>query len=1089
MLFYRRTNIAVLCAVIVCTAVLTGALTIGDSVNYSLKLMLDNRLGKIQTALDWKDRFFPEDLAKSLTEKLDAPTAAVLKLDGLISNSDDSLRANRIQVVGVAESFFRLSPKGNPLNISSDSIILNEQLAGKISVKAGDEVVIRISKPGLMPREIPLTPVTELSISSRLIVSNIADANEFGLFNLQANQIPPLNAFVPLKWLQEQLNLPSQANVILIGQSSKGAISAQKANKEIQNCWQLQDAQLQVRHLDNKITEIRSSRVFIDEAISNAAMKVDKNTIGILTYFVNELRHSDKMTPYSMVTAISPSSNSVIPAGMPDDEILINQWLADDLGAKEGDNIQLTYFVVTSARKLEEKTSTFRIRDILPMQWPALDANLMPDFPGLSDAENCRDWKPGIDIDLDKIRPKDEEYWNNYKGTPKAFITLAAGQKLWGNRYGSLTAIRFQSDTDGDKIIAQLMNKIEPSSIGLYFQPVRSSGTKASEQSTDFGQLFIGFNFFIIASALVLMGLLFIFGIEKRTSEAGTLLAVGILPKTVTRCFLIEGLLIALLGAIAGVFAGLIYTRAMIFGLSTLWQTAVVGSKISFHAETITLLISAVSGIVISGAAMWFTLLKKLRRQPRELLDENIEWEYFTSRKISEGRFGLFLALISLCGALLLIFAESTGTINESIAFFSAGILLLTSSIAFIDYILKAAAIKLKKTVKTISGLGFRNTTRRSSRSLAVITMLSCGIFIIFAVGANRHNPLENSHQRASGTGGFALFGESSIGILFDLNSASARKSLGIEAGDLNDVKFVQLRLLEGDDASCMNLNRAQQPQLLGVDPQQFKARNAFLFTRTIKTVENGWDLLNQNFGEDIVAAVGDEATVRWALGKSIGDELIYLDEKGNTFRLKITGMIKNSILQGSLLISEENFIKHFPSQSGYRTFLVDAPDQTKAKAAQILSGRLRDFGTEFSSAGERLAAFSAVEETYLSIFQLLGSLGLVLGSIGLGLVVMRNVLDRRGELAMMRAVGFNKSELKAMLLYEHSGLLAAGLIIGIITAIIAVSPILRTPEAKVPYIELLFTAVIIAASGFLWIWTAASAALKGNLLEALRNE
>jgi len=44
------------------------------------------------------------------------------------------------------------------------------------------------------------------------------------------------------------------------------------------------------------------------------------------------------------------------------------------------------------------------------------------------------------------------------------------------------------------------------------------------------------------------------------------------------------------------------------------------------------------------------------------------------------------------------------------------------------------------------------------------------------------------------------------------------------------------------------------------------------------------------------------------------------------------------------------------------------------------------------------------VQNTYLNTFQVLGALGLLLGSAGLGVVVLRNVLERRAELAAMLA-------------------------------------------------------------------------------------
>jgi ABC-type antimicrobial peptide transport system permease subunit len=169
--------------------------------------------------------------------------------------------------------------------------------------------------------------------------------------------------------------------------------------------------------------------------------------------------------------------------------------------------------------------------------------------------------------------------------------------------------------------------------------------------------------------------------------------------------------------------------------------------------------------------------------------------------------------------------------------------------------------------------------------------------------------------------------------------------------------------------------------------------------------------------------------------------------------------------------------------------FLVDTTMEKSKDISGILSDRLQDFGLEITTTIERLAAFSAVENTYLSIFQLLGGLGLILGSIGLGMVVLRNVLDRRGELAMLRVVGFDKNALKSMVFYEHAGLLLCGLIFGIISALVALGPVLKSPGTEVPYIALVLTIAAIAVSGLIWIRLATFIALSGDILNALRSE
>src|SRR5262249_17060950 len=154
----------------------------------------------------------------------------------------------------------------------------------------------------------------------------------------------------------------------------------------------------------------------------------------------------------------------------------------------------------------------------------------------------------------------------------------------------------------------------------------------------------------------------------------------------------------------------------------------------------------------------------------------------------------------------------------------------------------------------------------------------------------------------------------------------------------------------------------------------------------------------------------------------------------------------------------------------------------------ELLRG-LEDVGLELTPAPERLASFATVEDTYLSIFAVLGGLGLLLGSLGLGVVVLRNVLERRGELALLRAVGFRPDSVRRVVLSEHLLLLALGLLLGVVTALVAVFPTLRAPGAEVPFASLAALLTAVGLSGLLWTWGATLLALRGNVLVALRNE
>ena len=103
--------------------------------------------------------------------------------------------------------------------------------------------------------------------------------------------------------------------------------------------------------------------------------------------------------------------------------------------------------------------------------------------------------------------------------------------------------------------------------------------------------------------------------------------------------------------------------------------------------------------------------------------------------------------------------------------------------------------------------------------------------------------------------------------------------------------------------------------------------------------------------------------------------------------------------------------------------------------------------------------------------------------------MVLRNVLERRGELALLVAVGFRRRALQKLVLGEHGALLGLGLALGITAAAVAVLPALLSSGRQLPYTSLALTLGAVLVNGALWTWLATGYALRGNLLAALRNE
>ena len=187
--------------------------------------------------------------------------------------------------------------------------------------------------------------------------------------------------------------------------------------------------------------------------------------------------------------------------------------------------------------------------------------------------------------------------------------------------------------------------------------------------------------------------------------------------------------------------------------------------------------------------------------------------------------------------------------------------------------------------------------------------------------------------------------------------------------------------------------------------------------------------------------------------------------------------------------MSEENFKRLFPEQQGYRFFLFDVPLSRAAEWSQLLEERLTDEGLDVSLTAERLAAFHRVENTYLSTFQFLGGLGLLLGTLGLAVVLLRNVLERRRELAVLRAVGYTPRHLAMIVASENVFLLLRGTAIGAASALLAILPAIASRGWRLPSGSMGWLLMAVLLAGLATSLLATRAALRTSLLGALRSE
>ncbi len=1118
--YHWRSHLAVALAVAAATAVLTGALIVGDSMRGSLRHLLLDQLGSIDDILS-TDRFFRTALADELAREPGfrqhfRQAVPAIVAQGSVENprQQGALRANQVTVIGCDARFWQLGSSGPAKSPGKGEIVLNQRLADEIGAKVGDEVLVRIGSISQIPPDSALGRKTETVRNRRLRVIEIIPTAGLGRLALHPSQLLPSDAFVATETLQDALDQPARVNALFV--AGDGAAPTVQDDETLQQALRptLADYGLQLDEHPPGYVQWTSNRMLLDPAVVTAIERdfAAERPQPVFTYLANTIAGGGHEIPYSTITAIdfsdtpplgpfkTPDGQTIAP--LADDEIALNTWAAEDLGVKVGDPIEIVYFEPESTHaQVREARATFRLKAIVALDGSAADPELTPQLPGVTDQVSMSDWDAPFPFDPARVRKKDEKYWDDYRTTPKAFVSLAAGRRMWSSRFGNTTSLRFAPEGKNVASMAERL-RLKPESLGFTFMPVKRLGLAAAGGTTPFDWMFVGFSLFIMVSTLTLVSLLFRLGLDGRAAEIGLLRAVGFGRRQVARVLSTEGLIVAACGALLGTVAGAGYAWLMLAGLRTWWLSAIRTPFLSLYITPRSLAIGFAAGVLISQ----ITILLSLRRLGPVPVRRLLAGQTSTplARWGQPTRRGALAALAMIVAALALgLTASRLGGEAQAGAFVTSGLLVMIASLVWVwNRLQSRTTMSLTRPNRwPIARLALRNAARNPGRSTLSIGLVAAASFLIVALSAFRLDPQTESGGRDSGSGGFNLVASADLPIYQDLNSTIGREEAGFSAASesaLRDTTILPLRVQAGDDASCLNLYQATKPRVLGVTSRLIE-RGGFQWAMSAATSpeqkENPWLLLDATLpaaddGRPVIPVVLDYNTAMFSLHKGqLGDTLDMEDGRGRAVRLQIVGMLKNSLFQGDLLISERAFLEHFPDVSGYRFFLIDTPAANLTAAESAMEDALGDYGFDAQSSQQRLADFFAVQNTYLSTFQSLGGLGLLLGTFGLAAVQLRSIVERRAELALLRAEGFRRGLLARMVMIENSLLLIGGLAIGVIAAIVAVAPHWLSGGAAVPWQSLTITLLIVLTVGLLAGLTAVRAVLRAPLLPALRAE
>lgn len=1207
--YFRNLHIPVGVGVAIASAVMVGALVVGDSMRASLRFIAMDRIGDIDHVL-LAPRWFPEALSENLVRngiKADRVHSALFVQQAIAEK--DKLRANELSLLGVDDTFWKLAKLEASPVLGDEQVALNATLAEKLQAKVGDQITLRIASQAVVPAESPLGKREQdwVVLPRWKVVAVLPDAS-LARFSLRSDQRPIMNAFANKSSLQKHLEIERRVNALFIARSPDGAQDSQSFLETLSPS--LEDAGLRWTRVERNYPDPKldlvggntiespnsSSKRVLDYhhlttdqmmILENLAVPILRETnklqpIPVLTYLANSTqvvtseKNAKRVVPYSTISAVDwnlistylASSGKTAPAN-PNTEnwTVVHQWMADELGAEVGDRLRIAYYLpetvdgkeveatvdvtVVAIAPITEPKDTGRVRrGTVRFRYeqpptPFNDSAWTPDVPGITDQDSISKWDTPFPLNEKLILEQDDTYWNAHGLTPKLFVSYDLGKKLFGSRFGNTTSIRYNDlDSSQAKDIEQTIQKIVAlnlNALGWRAIPVRQQQLKAASGTTPFDALFMSLSFFVIVAALLLVAILFRLTIDQRANHWGLLLATGWTRTAVRKLLLLEGSIVSLIGSALGVVLGLGYAYAMISGLRSWWIGAITVSFLNYHANVLSLVLGWLLGAIAAIVTILFASSQLKRVSVARLLKKQWEMAAPAAMEVRGGRTKKWPIQIWCMAACLatavtaLVAGQFLQGQAQAGAFVGSGMLLLIAGLIWtyqhlqLDVHSRSPLPPGTGACVDDSSLASSNAKRAPVRSILAIGLVSVASFLILSMSLFQAAPT------VLGTGGFAFVGKSTQPIYKDLGSREVQRDmLGSKSDSLENIEVVSLRLRGGDDASCNNLFQASEPQVLGVSPRinqvdrDGRGKSAFGWFASGATApdETAWKLLEESGSggqSSPIPVIIDQNTALWALHLAgyVGEQFHYrFDDREVYFRT--VGVLQNTILQGSLIIGEKNFEGLFPSITGHRMFLIkdkrpeasiDSPQRVVANLhseknpsekslltekspnmsaslehiRELMEDGWSESGLSLANSSDILKQLLAVQNTYLSAFQVLGALGLLLGTIGLGIAQLRSALERRGELATMRAIGFTKSRLVWLLTLENIWQLIRGIGIGVGTAVLATLPAIASGQ---PFAGLLWPMMMLGMvilCGLVCSVVVAYIAMRWPLLQALR--
>jgi putative ABC transport system permease protein len=609
-----------------------------------------------------------------------------------------------------------------------------------------------------------------------------------------------------------------------------------------------------------------------------------------------------------------------------------------------------------------------------------------------------------------------------------------------------------------------------PSGRGRQFESMLAGYSMMMTLSSAFA-LFIGM--FIIYNS-------FSIAVTQRRAEIGVLRALGASRSQIRTVFLGEGLVLGLVGSTLGAGAGLLMAR-LITGTISQLLTDVYG--VAPHADTIvvdvrTIAIAIALGVVTSLAATLVPSRRAALVDPIDALKRGAA--QMLPAMESRRRIAAAVAIAAVSTALLAVSSWRP-------LFYGGYALALLAAVIVVPVLstcLARATRPIVRWIRPVEGsLAADSLIQAPARTTASVAALMLSLALVVA---------------------FSGMARSSVGSIVEWMNTSLDPNLFVLPSQSLDNQTTRF-------PASMASEIAAIPGVASVQMER-DARVPFR-GRQVMVVAHELAAMAKTDRRRPVAGRADEMYARAAAGEGliVADalaemqglrlgEVLEIPAPCGTVRLPISGIVVDySDQQGAILMDRSVFLRHWcdDAVSAYRVYV--AADATPASVRRQILDRYAGKRRVFVLTNDELKSYILnVVNQWFSLTTVQIGVAVLVAILGVVNTLTVSVADRRRELAVLRAVGASRAQVRHAIWIEAVCIAAVGLVLGCALGAVNLYYVLEIARRDIagtrlaydfPYSAVMVLVPIISVAAFLASVWPAEAAVRGPLVEALEYE